>query len=127
MAHGIEARVPFLDHRLVEFALGIPAMQKIRGAQGKRVLRRAMAGLLPGEVTARKDKLGYPTPFATWSRTVLRAEIDGRLEDGVFKRDWYDAVRLRAIWRRHLAGQVDAGRLIHNLLTTEMWFEHFGG
>ena len=86
-----------------------------------------MTGLLPTEVTARKDKLGYPTPFAAWSRTVLREEIDRRLEDGVFKRDWYDAVQLRAIWRRHLAGQVNADRLIHNLLTTEMWFEHFGG
>ena len=126
MAHGIEARVPFLDHRLVEYALGIPATQKIRGAQGKRVLRRAMAGILPAEVTARKDKLGYPTPFAAWSRTVLREAIDSLLEDVALKRAWYDAAGVRAIWRRHLAGQVDASRLIHNLITTELWFQRFG-
>jgi asparagine synthase (glutamine-hydrolysing) len=126
MTYGIEARVPFLDHRLVEFALGIPAEQKIRGAEGKSVMRRAVAGVLPAEIAYRKDKLGYPTPFAAWSRGSLRAELNTFLEDRVFKRDWYDSAALRTIWQRHQAGTMNADRLIHNLVTTELWYDHFG-
>ncbi len=126
MTYGIEARVPFLDHRLVEFTLGIPAELKIHGAEGKHVMRQAVEHILPPEVAFRKDKLGYPTPFAAWSRTSLRDEIDGFLEEVVFKRDWYDTARLRAIWQRHQAGAINADRLIHNLITTELWYEQFG-
>ncbi len=126
MTYGIEARVPFLDHRVVEFALGIPAEQKIRGAEGKHVMRQAIERVLPDEVAHRKDKLGYPTPFAAWSRGSLREEIDTFLEDAVFKREWYDATRLRIIWQRHQTGAINADRLIHNLITTELWYDHFG-
>lgn len=126
MTYGIEARVPFLDHRLVEFALGIPADQKIRGAEGKSVMRKAVSRVLPDEVAYRKDKLGYPTPFAAWSRTSLRAEIDAMLEDRILKRDWYEADKLRTLWKRHQAGEVNADRTIHNLITTELWLEQYG-
>lgn len=126
MTYGIEARVPFLDHRLVEFSLGIPGDLKINGAEGKSVLRQAVKDVLPAEVTYRKDKLGYPTPFAAWSRTNLRAEINTYLEDAVFKRDWYDVPKLRTIWQRHQAGSINADRIIHNLITTELWYNHFG-
>ncbi len=126
MTYSIEARVPFLDHRLVEFALGVPAEQKIHGAEGKAVMRRAVADILPREVTQRKDKLGYPTPFATWSRTILRDEINVLLEDRILKRDWYDAALLRRLWKRHLEGGMNVDRLLHNLITTELWFDHFG-
>ncbi len=126
MTYSIEARVPFLDHRLVEFSLGIPADLKIRGGEGKHIMRRAVEGILPREVAYRKDKLGYPTPFAAWSRTILRDSIDALLEERVLKRDWYDAAQVRALWRRHLAGEINADRLIHNLVTTELWFDRFG-
>lgn len=126
MTYGIEARVPFLDHRLVEFSLAIPADLKINGAEGKQVLRKAVKNILPPEITHRKDKLGYPTPFAAWSRGSLRAEIDTYLEDVVFKRDWYDVPKIRTIWQRHQAGKINADRIIHNLITTELWYSHFG-
>lgn len=125
MTYGIEARVPFLDHRLVEFSLGIPSDLKIRGAEGKHVLRQAVKEVLPPEITYRKDKLGYPTPFAAWSRTRLGGEINSMLEDRVFKRDWYDVPRLRTIWQRHQAGSINADHLIYNVITTELWFDHF--
>ncbi len=126
MTYGIEARVPFLDHRLVEFALGIPGALKIHGAEGKHVMRQAVASILPAEVANRKDKLGYPTPFAAWSRGSLRAEINTFLEDTVFQRDWYDAPQLRRLWQQHQAGAINADRLMHNLITTELWHEQFG-
>ena len=56
----------------------------------------------------------------------LRAEIDTFLEDRIFKRDWYDSAALRTIWQRHQAGAINADRLIHNLITTELWYDHFG-
>jgi asparagine synthase (glutamine-hydrolysing) len=68
MAHSVEARVPFLDYRLVEFALGLPPEHKISGAVTKRVLREAMKGVLPEAVRARTDKLGFQTPEEEWMR-----------------------------------------------------------
>ena len=72
MAHSIEARVPFLDHPLVEFSLALGNNHKIVGAETKRVLRSAMANLLPHKVLHRRDKLGFATPEQTWFRGPLR-------------------------------------------------------
>jgi asparagine synthase (glutamine-hydrolysing) len=72
MAHGIEARVPFLDHRLVEFSIAIGDHHKIVGADTKRVLREAMQGILPEKVRNRRDKLGFATPEEDWFRGPLR-------------------------------------------------------
>lgn len=66
MAHGIEARVPFLDYRLVEFALGLPDAQKISGGITKTVLREATRGVLPEPVRARTDKLGFQMAEDEW-------------------------------------------------------------
>lgn len=72
MAHSIEARVPFLDHPLVEFAIALGNNHKIVGASTKRVLRLAMNGTLPDEVINRRDKLGFATPETTWFRGPLK-------------------------------------------------------
>jgi asparagine synthase (glutamine-hydrolysing) len=80
MAHGIEARVPFLDHRLVEFAIGLGDRHKIVGGDTKRVLRRAMAGVLPEKIRARRDKLGFATPEEAWFRGPLRDAVLGGIE-----------------------------------------------
>ena len=68
MAHSVEARVPFLDYRLVEFVLGLPDEHKISGGQTKRVLRAGMNGILPERVRNRVDKLGFVTPEEVWVR-----------------------------------------------------------
>jgi asparagine synthase (glutamine-hydrolysing) len=81
MAHGIEARVPFLDHRLVEFSLGLGDRHKIVGGDTKRVLRRAMEGILPEIVRNRRDKLGFATPEETWFRGPLRELVRAGVED----------------------------------------------
>lgn len=79
MAHSIEARVPFLDHPLVEFSLALGNNHKTTGADTKRVLRRAMTGVLPQAVRERRDKLGFQTPETAWFRGPLR----GMIHDGV--------------------------------------------
>jgi asparagine synthetase B (glutamine-hydrolysing) len=125
MAYGIEARVPFLDHRLVEFALGVPAELKVHGPETKLFVRRALKGVLPAEVVNRKDKLGYPTPFANWLRGPLRKEAESYLFDKVLKREWYDAERVKQIWRQHNSGARNYNSLIYQMITAEQWYEQF--
>ncbi len=68
MAHSVESRVPFLDHRLVEFVLGLPEHFKLSGGMTKRVLRDCMKGILPERVRTRVDKMGFVTPEPIWVR-----------------------------------------------------------
>jgi len=75
MAHGVEARVPFLDHPLVEFAIGLGGEHKLVDGWTKWVMRSAMKGRLPEAVRLRKDKLGFATPEAAWMRGALRDPI----------------------------------------------------
>jgi asparagine synthase (glutamine-hydrolysing) len=69
MAHGIEARVPFLDYRLVEMTLGLPEEEKLALGVTKRVLREAMHGILPDEVRDRVDKIGFATAEEQWLKS----------------------------------------------------------
>ncbi len=84
MAHSVESRVPFLDHRLVEFALGLPAEFKIGGGVTKRVLRAAMSGVLPDRIRDRVDKIGFETPESSWitgeRRTWFRSQLAQAVE-----------------------------------------------
>ena len=68
MAHGIEARVPFVDYRLIELVYNLPTPYKIKGGETKRVLRSAMNGILPKAIQDRQDKLGFVTPEEVWLR-----------------------------------------------------------
>ena len=71
MAHSVETRMPFLDYRLVEFAVRCPASLKLRDGWTKWLLREAMTGILPESIRLRKSKLGFNTPEADWLRTGL--------------------------------------------------------
>lgn len=80
MGHSIEARVPFLDFRLVEFVMGLPDDHKIHDGERKRILRLATKGILPEAIRCRMDKLGFVTPEAVWATGELRREFRQRLE-----------------------------------------------
>jgi asparagine synthase (glutamine-hydrolysing) len=90
MAHSIESRVPYLDHRVVELAFSLPPESKLAGVQPKAVLRRALADLLPPEVLARRDKIGFRADttathaFASRHADALR---EARTE---WEREWFD-------------------------------------
>jgi asparagine synthase (glutamine-hydrolysing) len=75
MAFSVEARLPFLDYRIVEFLFSLPSGMKIRDGYRKRVLREAMKGILPEKVRLRVGKLGFTTPEREWQRTILRPLI----------------------------------------------------
>jgi len=124
MAYSIEARVPFLDHRLVEFALGVPAGLKIRGPETKWFMRRALRGVLPDAIIDRKDKLGYPTPLTQWLRGPLQGEVESYLKDKVFKRDWYNRDLVEKAWNDHVSGARSMDGMIHRMINAEQWYEH---
>jgi asparagine synthase (glutamine-hydrolysing) len=70
MYHGIESRLPFLDHRIVEFALSLPLEFKLKDNETKHILREMMVGNVPDEVIYRKDKKGFEAPSSFWNQYV---------------------------------------------------------
>jgi asparagine synthase (glutamine-hydrolysing) len=97
MAHSIEARLPFLDHRLVEFTIGLWDQHKIVGGDTKHVLRRAMDGYLPEPVRLRRDKIGFATPERSWFRGPLRPLIESGVRDTLeMFPDLFDEARVLA-------------------------------
>lgn len=126
MAFSIEARTPFLDYRLVEFALGLPFGERIDGEWTKSVLRRAMDGTLPDEVTWRRDKMGYPTPFAEWLRGPFRDAASGVLSSPEFRsRGIFDTAEVDRLWQTHLADDGDFSWYVWRWLSLELWFRRF--
>lgn len=79
MAHSIEARVPFLDHRLVEFTLSLGGEHKIVGGRTKNILRNSMNGRIPNAIRDRHDKVAFATPQSVW----LRGPLEGFLDDAI--------------------------------------------
>lgn len=126
MSFGIEARVPFLDVRLVEFTLQLPDRLKIANGMTKAILRRAMSGRVPQEVLERRDKVGFATPQLFWLRQS-RAEIERRVLDGqIVRRGW---VGKREI--RRLLDQTTVGGRTHEQLwrtvVLEAWLDDLEG
>ena len=125
MAAGVEIRVPLLDVDLIDFATGVPPRLKQRGAQGKYILKRAMAPLLPREVVYRA-KTGFGAPLRRWMRRELRPIVDDVLsEEAVRRRGLFDPAAVRALIRRDRAGQVDGAYLVFGVLCLELWCRLF--
>lgn len=126
MAFSIEARTPFLDYRLVEYALALPAELKIRGWETKAVFRDAMRDILPPEILARRDKKGYPTPLALWLREGLMGEArELLLSPQAVQRGITDTQRVRQLLDDHEAGHADHHWQIWSLMSLEAWFRTF--
>lgn len=127
MAHSIEARVPFLDHPLVEFSLGLGNAHKIVGGDTKRVLRKAMAGILPDAITERRDKLGFATPEEIWFRGPLR----GLMLEGVEATlaaypGLLNASGVRALAADMLEGRRPVDFSLWRIVNLGIWGKRFG-
>jgi asparagine synthase (glutamine-hydrolysing) len=126
MAHSIEARVPFLDHPLVEFNLALGNDHKIVCGDTKRVLRRGMRDILPRRVRERRDKLGFATPEQTWFRGPLkglmldRAEASLRRFPGLF-----DVGETRALVQEMLDGWRPIDFSLWRIVNIGLWGERF--
>lgn len=86
MAFSVESRVPFLDHRLVEFVFSLPSNYKINSGNTKAILRKSMEGIIPEKIRTRKSKLGFATPEKSWQKTILRPQIEQALQDEKIKK-----------------------------------------
>ncbi len=126
MAFSIEARVPILDYRIVEFALSLDDRYKINGSWTKWVLRKSAARVLPPAVAWHRSKLGYPTPFARWLReepnkTHFR---DLLFSDKLFAREIVTKESLDFYWNRHQSGKADYSWLLYRYASMELWFQN---
>jgi len=121
MANSIESRVPFLDHKLVEFAARVPARYKARLFSGKYLLRRAMENLLPGEILHRNKK-GFPTPIRPWLRHQLFDKLRNVLLDGrVAERGIIRPAYVEQLLSAHQNGHSGATEGCWRLLNFELW------
>ncbi|MBP7410430.1 MAG: asparagine synthase (glutamine-hydrolyzing) [Methanoculleus sp.] len=128
MAFSIEARVPFLDYRLVEYLAGLPLDQKIRCGVTKYVLRRAIRGLVPDAVRCRMDKMGFVTPEEAWMKDELRPHILALFSSPTFAaRPYWDAERVLRNYKEFLDGKNPYSTDFWRIACAELWLRQFDG
>ena len=125
MAHSVEVRPPFLDHRIVEFAAALPAKLKVRGSQQKVVLRELMKDKLSPAILNRK-KIGFDIPAHQWLRGPLRGLLEDSLQWGLseygqlFRRD-----RIELLKKRHSQREINVGYHLWGLLILFLWMKRW--
>ncbi len=125
MAASIESRVPFLDHKLVEFAARLPDTWKLSGLTTKRVLREAMKGLLPDSILNR-PKMGFPVPFAQWTRDGWNDVVrDVLLDRRARERGIIEPTAVDALLHDHAAGRTAGGDRLWSLFNLELWYRTY--
>ncbi len=122
MAHGLESRVPLLDHPLVEFAATIPANVKFANGHLKHLLKTTLGRVLPESVAQRTDKMGFPTPLTEWVRGPAREFVnDIFLSERALTRDLVD----NATVAKAIDKEPKFGRNTWGLLSLELWQQEF--
>jgi asparagine synthase (glutamine-hydrolysing) len=127
MAHALEVRVPFLDHKLVEWVSGLPSALKIQGAEGKYMLKKAFEPYLPHDIMYRR-KMGFSIPLGEWFRGPLterlrQAVTAPRMADtGLF-----NMANLERLYDEHLSGRRDHQAALWSLLMFEAFLRHQEG
>jgi asparagine synthase (glutamine-hydrolysing) len=125
MAHSLELRVPFLDPKVAEFAFSLPPQLKVRGTAKKRLLRQALAPLLPREIVHGR-KQGFSIPIAAWLRGPLEPFAREVLAPGaVARQGLLDPAAVTPILDRHCSGQEDLSRQIWGLMALTLWFDRY--
>jgi len=125
MATAVEARVPFLDHELVELAMAVPASEKIRDGVGKHVLKRAVSTLLPSDVVWR-PKQGFGAPVSSWFRGPLAQELERQvIGSPLVELGWFHRERIQQLVDLHRSGRADRSFQLWNLLNLSVWFDHW--
>ena len=123
MATSVEARVPFLDHKLVEFVSGLPPKLKLKGFTTKYILKKTLNGLLPKEILNRR-KHAFRVPASKWLQRDLKfltSEI--LLSPAAQKRGYFNIDYIRQLVNSHLEGKIDAGQKLWNLICLEFWHQ----
>jgi asparagine synthase (glutamine-hydrolysing) len=123
MGVSLETRVPFLDHRVVEFALSLPQEMKIRDGQSKWILRNVLYRHVPRELVDR-PKMGFSVPIGQWLRGPLRDWAEALLDESRLRREGFLKPELvRAKWHEHLAGRFNWEWHLWIVLMFQAWLE----
>lgn len=122
MAHGLESRVPFLDHPLIEFVAKIPPNVKFKNGELKRLLMKAFGDILPESITGRKDKMGFPVPLNQWMKTDLKDFVlDVFMTQKAKGRAYFNTDRVID----SVVREGKFSRKVWGLLSLELWHQEF--
>lgn len=125
MAHSLESRAPFLDHRLVEFAAALPVNLKMKGFNKKYILKQSQKSELPHSVL-NKRKQGFNAPISPWLTGKLQSlakdvTLGGGLNGGLGLQEWCQKSAIEELWQQHLSGKMDHGLKLFGLTCLGLW------
>ncbi|HEX8750870.1 MAG TPA: asparagine synthase (glutamine-hydrolyzing), partial [Nitrospira sp.] len=125
MAHGLEARSPFLDHRLVEFCAALPEEYKMRGGEAKYLLKAVMKDKLPASILER-PKMGFGVPIDEWFRGKCRTMVeDILLSARCLQRGYFEPGKIRRLVTEQQQGRASYGSRVYALLMLELWHREY--
>ena len=123
MGVSIEVRVPFLDHEVLKFAWSLPIEQKIRGREGKRILRQLLYRYVP-QTLVERPKAGFAIPIGQWLRGPLRDWAEALIDERRLDREgFFEAKPIRKIWAEHLSDRYDWTAKLWTILMFQAWHE----
>jgi asparagine synthase (glutamine-hydrolysing) len=124
MAFGLESRIPYLDHRVVEFAWRLPLEMKVRPHHGKWILRQLLRRYVPSQLTER-SKMGFGIPLDSWLRTSMRDWAEALLDPRRLQQEgFFDSAVVRRKWDAHLQGRGAWQYHLWDILMFQSWLEH---
>jgi asparagine synthase (glutamine-hydrolysing) len=125
MATSVEARVPFLDHHLVEYAMGLPTNLKIEGASGKHILKRALEKVLPADLLYR-PKRGFGAPIREWFRGSSGEMLGGLImNSAIRRRELFDYAFIARLIEEHQSGKRNWSFHLWALLNVSLWYDRW--
>jgi asparagine synthase (glutamine-hydrolysing) len=125
MATSVEARVPFLDHHLVEYVMGLPVDLKIKGRSGKHILKRALEKVLPSDLLYR-PKRGFGAPIREWFRGEPGKVLEGMImNSSIRRRELFDYNSIARLIDEHRRGARDWSFHLWALLNVSLWYDRW--